>query len=471
MGQDEGGGTQPSSNSQIATSGVAQDGDNPHLNTKQEGQSSGHSLGKSNASSEDVGGPHLNSDVSRTPLPVLPQAPTNCFSREEIIDEVLDLMDQVASVALFGSIGIGKSFIALSLLHHNRTQAKFGRNRHFMRCDNLTNSLESFLEHLSDAIHTNRSTNVAQLRSQLESSPPFILLLDGVDFILDPLAPEAEDISATIEEFSCYNHVCLVTTSRMHPDIHGFHRIEVPTLSQDGARDAFYSRCSLNKSPVVDDLIASLDFHPLSMTLLANSVHENGWNESMLLKVWDDGKASGVGKNYYQSLKDAVEPALRSPTIQSLGATAQNTLVAIAAFPNGVEKCRLEEIFPGIAGIGKAVDVLCKFSLIYCQDGFVKMLSPFQFYFLMSILGSAECAEVICWDGDCHPAKACMPLSFHPFDGHRVMLLGGLPIYTSGKPACPPPRKSLRLGVLSREKWAKGFQSVRRSERNNSGSL
>jgi len=34
--------------------------------------------------------------------PVLPQAPTNCFSREEIINEILDLTDQIASTALYG---------------------------------------------------------------------------------------------------------------------------------------------------------------------------------------------------------------------------------------------------------------------------------------------------------------------------------------------------------------------------------
>jgi len=324
------------------------------------------------------------------------------------VNDILDLTDQVASTALFGSIGVGKSSVALSLLHHDRTKVKFGRNRHFMRCDDLTNSLGVFLERLSDAIGISRTTDIGQLRSHLESSPPLILLLDGVDSILDPLAPEAEDIFATIEEFGCYQNVCLLTTSRMYPEISGFHRVEVPTLSGSDARDAFYGLCHLDKSSVIDDLIARLDFHPLSIDLLASSVRENNWDESALLKAWDGGRAGGLGARYRQSLRDAVELSFRSPTIQNLGTAAREVLKAIAAFPCDVEECTLESTFPGITGIGVAVDVLCKFSLLYRHDGFVKMLSPFRLYFLDFTLEPGRHVGVICRDtGKCIPAKAC----------------------------------------------------------------
>jgi len=132
--------------------------------------------------------PRSPSELS--PLPALPHAPTNRFSREEIVNEILDLTDQVASTALYGSIGVGKSFVALTILHHNRTKAIFGRNRHFMHCNNLTDSLDGFLERLSDAIGADRTTDIGQLRSHLESTLPRLLVLDSADPILDSLAPE-----------------------------------------------------------------------------------------------------------------------------------------------------------------------------------------------------------------------------------------------------------------------------------------
>jgi len=384
---------------------------------EQGGQSS--SPDKNNASREEIGSPYVDGNDSHAPLPVLPQAPTNCFSREEIVNEVLDLTDQVASIALFGSIGVGKSFVALTLLHHNRTRAKFGRNRHFMRCDNLTNSLEGFLGCLSDAILTNHTTNIAQLRSYLESSPPLILLLDGVDLLLDPLAPEAEEISATIEEFGSYEHVCLVTTSRMYPDTHGFHWVEIPTLSEDGARETFYSLCDLERSSAVDDLIARLDFHPLSINLLASFVYENDWDESMLLRAWDDDQTSLPKTSYYKRLEDAVESSLWSPTIKGLGAMARDALEAIAVSPCGVEESMLDSTSSEIAGIGVVVAVLYKFSLLYREDGLVKVPSPFRFYFMSSIRTAAsatgsDTALDQPTDGNT-PLPPCFPSTAGPF--------------------------------------------------------
>jgi len=295
------------------------------------------------------------------------------------------LTDQLASVALFGSIGIGKTSVALTLLHHNQTQTKFGTNRHFVRCDDLANSLGGFLECLCDSIRANRTTDVAQLRSHLESSPPLMLLLDGADVILDPLAPEAKDISAAIEEFGSCENVCLVTTSRMHPDIHGFHRVEIPTLSEDGARDTFYSLCDLERSPAVDDLIAGLDFHPLSINLLASFVRENDWDESMLLRVWDDDQTSFLKTSYYRRFEDAVESLLCSPTVKGLGTVARDVLETIVASPGGVKESTLDSTFSEISGIGGIVAVFCKLSLLYHEDGFVKVPSPFRFYFMKSI--------------------------------------------------------------------------------------
>ena len=387
------------------------------------------------------------------------------------MNDILDLTDQVASTALFGSIGIGKTFVALTLLHHNRTKVKFGRNRHFMRCDDLTNSLESFLERLSDAIGISRTTDIGQLRSHLESSPPLILLLDGVDYILDPLATEAEDILATIEEFGSYRHVCLLTTCRMYLGVPGFHHIEVPTLSGSDALDAFYGICHLDRSPVIDSLIARLDFHPLPIDLLATVISENWWDELTLLKVWDEltlpkvweGDQNVVLKAQYQKgLKDVLGRSFTSPTIQNLGTAAREVLEAIATFPRGVEEWKLESTFPSITGVVMAVDVLCKFSLLYRQDGFVRMLSPFRFYFLDSTQ-----RDDTNWDG----TKSRTSLSPCMCYARRVTSFEEPPIHTRGNLKCRTSHAASRGGVPpTRDNGIIMFQSVMRSEHCNSDS-
>ena len=396
-----------------------------------------------------------------SPPPALPPASAKRFSREEFVNDVLDLTDQIASAALFGSIGVGKSFVANTLLHHDRAKSRFGKNRHFMRCDDLTNSLDDFLERLSSTINTGQTTNTEQLKSHLESSSPLILLLDGVDLILDPLAHESEEISATIEELGSYPHVCVVTTSRMDPGIHGFHRIEVPIPSKDDAQDTFYGLCNLDRSPAVDDLIMKLDLHPLSIYLLARSVRENNWDEQMLLKALEDGEASVLKETYHQGLKDAVGLSLCSPTIRDLGTAARDVLEGIAAYPDGVEERILENAFPGVTGVGATLDVLCKFFLTYREDGVVKMLSPLRFYFLDSALVPTKHVEVIRWDADCHPARGCMSFSHDVLYGQGVTLFEVFPSWSDGPIPCPkaPPR-----GTSSRDNWIRRFESVKKSE-------
>ena len=285
------------------------------------------------------------------------------------------------STVLSGAVGIGKTTIALATLHHDRTQAKFGPSRHFMRCDDLINSLESFLERLSSSIKLSPTRTMDELRPHLMSLPPLMLALDGVERILDPLAKESREICTAIEEISQYEGVCLLATSRMRVDIQGFHTVEVVNLPEDGAQDIFYSLCHLTRSPTIDNLLASLDFHPLSIDLLSRAAFENYWDESKLVQEWNNNQTS-IMKVDDQSLEATIESALAPPTIANLGLAAYATLGAIAAFPSRVEETRVRRIFPAIREVAEVIDVLCKFYLLERHDGLVKMSSPLRFYFL-----------------------------------------------------------------------------------------
>ena len=431
----------PSGDSQTVTWNPMQSDDDSLSSEKQSDQLSRFSsLDQNIASKEDVKG-----DYTPTALSVLPPAPKNPPSREEILDEILDLTDQATSVALSGSVGVGNSFVARTILDHSRTKAKFGENRHFMRCDDLSNSLEAFLQRLSDTIRI----DVVQLLS----SPPHMLLLDGVDSIVDPLIPQSQEISATIEGFGEYEHLCLVTTSRASPDLRGFHHVEVSTLFEDDARDAFYSLCDLPRSPAVDSLITRLDFHPLAIKFLASCVRENGWDEPALLQTWDDDQASVLKTSDYRRFSDAIRPVLRSSTINGLETTALDVLEAIAAPSFGVEERELEK---KLAGAGGVVDALCKLSLVYRQEGIVKMFTPARSYFLEPAPAPAQKEQVLCWDVDPMPG-ACMSLSFHSFHNCGVTFFEGLPVYNNGPSNSGPSRITSRLRAPPGWNWIRGL--------------
>ena len=294
--------------------------------------------------------------------------------------------------------------MARAVLDSYRTTLKFGQNRYIMRCDNLEDSYETFLQRLSDTIRMDRVANVAQLRSHLESSHSLMLLLDGIDRILDPPTSAFEEISAAIEELGSCENVCLITTSRVYPEIHGLHRVEVPILSEDGARDFFYGLCNLGRSPTLDGFIKKLDFHPLSLELFGKFVGENGWDESMLLKAWEDDHTNVVRASYHRRLWDVIEPALSSPAIEKFGSTARDVLEVIAASPRGVEECELRK---ELGDFGEVVDALCKFTLTYRRNEMVDKLFPVRSYFLEFAFIAAETEEVIPWGKDCIPSRAC----------------------------------------------------------------
>ena len=313
-------------------------------------------------------------------FPQFPRGPVNLFGRESMLKALLGLAERSASVTLFGAGGMGKTAVVLMLLRHSQIAEMFGKHRYFVHCDVVENSLDGFLEHLSDIMGSPRSTDVAQPWSHLEDSH-CILVLDRVDHILDPRAPGAAEIATAIQEFGRCSKACLLATSRMDIKIPDFLPMEVQTLPEEAARNTFHSHCRLGRSAAVDRLLLELDFHPLSVTLLANAVSENNWDEPMLLEAWSDGKTSILKASGHQSLEEMIESILRSPTIQELGTIAQETLEAIATFPGDVKEIHLLSNFPWVDRIGDAINALCKVSLMYRQDGFVKMFSPFRLYF------------------------------------------------------------------------------------------
>ena len=103
-----------------------------------------------------------------------------------------------------------------------------------------------------------------------------ILFLDNAESILDPQGTESREMYAVVEELSRFSNICLGITSRISTVPPRCKRPIIPTLSTESACDIFYGIHNTGeRSNIVSDLVDRLDFHALSITLLATTASHN----------------------------------------------------------------------------------------------------------------------------------------------------------------------------------------------------
>ena len=213
------------------------------------------------------------------------------------------------------------------------------------------------------------------------SSKDILIILDNAKSILDPLMTNARETYETVEELIQLSNICVCITSRISTIPPNFECIDVPTLSRRAACDVFYRiyKCG-QRSDQINNILEQLDFHALSITLLATVAQHSRWDTPRLAKEWGAHRTDVLRTGHSKSLAATIELSLSSPTFQGLGPDARDLLRVVAFFPQGVNENHIDQLFPPIPGRGDILDNFCVLSLTYRDAGFITMLAPVRDY-------------------------------------------------------------------------------------------
>ena len=215
----------------------------------------------------------------------------------------------------------------------------------------------------------------------LLSSKETLIVLDNAESILDPKEPGAKEIYSVMDELCQFETICLCITSRITTVPTRCQRPDIPALSVEAACDIFYGIYrNIPRSNTINDLLERLDFHALSIKLLATTASHNGWDHNRLSKEWDTQRARVLRTDYNDSLAATIELSLASPTFLSLSPDARDLLGVVAFFPQGIYEKNLDWLFPTTSNRNNTFDKFCVLSLTHRSNGFITMLAPIRDY-------------------------------------------------------------------------------------------
>ncbi|KAF9463032.1 hypothetical protein BDZ94DRAFT_1259920 [Collybia nuda] len=332
-----------------------------------------------------------SSKVSFQHIP--PPPPAIFFGRNDQLTTVVNcitssLPDRSANIALLGTGGVGKSSLALAVLHNDKMVTSFEGHRYFVRCD-TARSAEDLLAAIAKELGLSGSKVMERVPKVLaEISPRVLLVLDNFETPWEPEDSRTE-VEETLQRLSVIETLSLIITIRGQQCPRGTlwtKPLGLTPFDLPAAHMTFSTIVpALGDDPNLDELLKCVDCLPLAVTLLA-AVAEGEPSVENILARWRVEKTrfvkDGSGNTQRGSLEASIEVSIQSARMKS-EPTALQLLSLLALLPNGISVADTQTPALGLrpSALG-AVSMLRKVALVYddSANSRIRVLSPIQIY-------------------------------------------------------------------------------------------
>ncbi|KAJ7881132.1 P-loop containing nucleoside triphosphate hydrolase protein, partial [Mycena olivaceomarginata] len=337
------------------------------------------------ASTSSIGGSSFN--ASSDSFSLLPASPPIFHGRESELESLVDtLVAQPASVAILGPGGIGKTTLAMAILHHHSAKEKYP-SRHFISCESAS-TCDDLLASIGSYLGLELSGQLSRaILSHLRRSEPCLLMLDNFETPWE--RPESRSqVEELLSSLSAIPSLALLITMRgaERPGKVKWHRPFLPPLeplSSCASRKIFLDIAEepdSEEESALNDLLDLSGSLPLAVSLMANIASFEGYSGTLRRWRIENTTLLSDGHHKRSNLEKSIILSLGSPRMAS-SPHAKDLLSLLSLLPDGI---RAEDIMASnvpIPNVRRWQSVLIGTSLAYIDaKGHLKALSPIREY-------------------------------------------------------------------------------------------
>ena len=316
--------------------------------------------------------------------------------RDEWVDEAVRLLvaNVTARLAILGPGGMGKTTVALALLHDPRIDKYYRNGRLFLSCEALIDA-DSIVVSLAKLLGVSATNDLlTAVVAHLKHKPRTVLLLDNLETVWLRDGGPAAAVDELLGRLSQIPSVSLIITCRgtdlpQPVEWSNIGSTVLEPFSLEAALETFQARAGQRLVSTdmncAKELLNAVDRMPLAVSLLGqlarrgNTVHDllDRWNRkrTALLRTHGTSRFNNAGVSIELSISMVCSADDTRESLQLLS--------VCSTLPDGLRQDVFKRLSQQFEDIERARDSLCAYSLVSLDaEGVLKMLSPVRHHLL-----------------------------------------------------------------------------------------